>query len=347
MTEEEKKALTECSVKGLLKQLRSNDVRNVEQLLTTASMYIARHNLDPEATKCTLEELIHVTKDELGRMIVQNQKDVGESDLTEMHAGENDQLAQWYFTNPVQMTAVVLKEAAKNIDVPEGDGNDPEMADYFRRAKANIGTVANRLDTFAEFRNLFYLERDNKAFDVLTYLDYKLADDSSIEQEFTKQKPGFFEKMFNRTSEEYHNFKGAFANFKNPGHPLYGDKKTLEGAAMGYLRHKFPNLQEGELPTPEQIASLGGAGKNRADFCLKVVESCREAQALRNEVDPMVNAVQNLDLKLPKPGVDEEQAKFQQQIAKDIASEENEINNEIENEEVKELEIDNNLENNN
>ena len=346
MTEQERKALQECSIKGLLKELRSDNVRNVEQLVTTACIYIARHNLNPEETKCTLAELVHVTKDELGKMIVQNQKSDGETDLIEMHAGDNDEIAQFYFTNPTQMTSFFMKAAAMEIEVPEDDGNDPEMADYFRRMKANINTVADRLYTFAEFRNLQLLERDDKTFDVLTYLDYKLADNSSIEQEFEKQKPGFFERMFNRTSQEYNNFKGAFANFKNPEHPLYGDSVTLEGAAMGYLHHKFPNLQEGELPTPEQIASLSGAGKDRADFCLKVVESCREARSLRNEVDPMVQAVRNLDLEVPKPGVNQEQALFQQQVARDLAAEDNQINNEIEVEEEKELEIDNDLENN-
>ena len=348
MTPEERKSLHECTVKGLLKELRSDNVRNVEQLLTTASMYIARFNLDPAETKCTLEELVHVTKDELGKMIVQNQKNDNETDLTEMHAGDNSEIAQFYFTNPTQMTAYFLKGAANEVEMPEGDGNDPEMTDYFRRFKENTNTVANRLYTFNEFRNLQLLEKDNKTFDVLTYLDYKLADNSSIEQEFEKQKPGFFERMFNRTSQEYNNFKGAFANFKNPEHPLYGDSVTLEGAAMGYLHHKFPNLKEGELPTPEQIASLGGAGKDRADFCLKVVESCREARTLRAEVDPMVQAVRDLGLVVPKPGASLEQEEFQQQLANDIAAEEKElINEELEVEEEKELEIDNNLEKNN
>ena len=109
MTEQERKALQECSIKGLLKELRADNVRNVEQLLTTACIYIARHNLNPEETKCTLAELIHVTKDELGKMIVQNQKSDGETDLTKMHAGDNDEIAQFYFTNPTQMTSFYMK----------------------------------------------------------------------------------------------------------------------------------------------------------------------------------------------------------------------------------------------
>lgn len=346
MTEEERKILNECSIKGLLKELRSDSVHNVEQLLTAACIYIARFNLNPETTTCSLEELIHVTKDELGRMIVQYQSNEQETNLTEMHAGENDEVAQYYFTNPTQMTSLLLNAAVENIEVPEGDGNDPEMVNYFRNLKANTKIVADRLYTFAEFRNFELLERNNKTFDVLAYLEYKLADDTSINQELERQKPGFFENMFNRTSREYKNFKRIFNNYQKPGHPVYGDSETLESAAMAYLRHKFPNLGAGELPTPEQIAALSGAGKYRADFCLKVVESCREARALRNSVDPVVEAVKDLDINVPKPGAIKEQARFQQQIADDIQEEDNEIDNNIEAEEEKEIEVEIDLDKN-
>ena len=115
-----------------------------------------------------------------------------------------------------------------------------------------------------------------------------VANDSTISASFTKQKAGFFEKLFNTTSEEYNNFKSAYANYKNPDHELYGNDEYLKDAAMGYLKHKFPNLKKDELPTEEQIAKLGGAGKERALFCLNVVKTYDETHDLQEQADKIV-----------------------------------------------------------
>ena len=57
----------------------------------------------------------------------------------------------------------------------------------------------------------------------------------------------------------------------------------LKDAAMGYLKHKFPNITEDKLPTEEQIAALGGAGKERANFCLNVVKVYKDTHDLQQQ----------------------------------------------------------------
>lgn len=56
--------------------------------------------------------------------------------------------------------------------------------------------------------------------------------------------------------------------------------------------------------------------------------------------------MKDLDLNVPKPGAIKEQAQFQQQIADDIQEEDNEIDNNIEAVEEKEIEVQSDLDKN-
>jgi hypothetical protein len=174
-----------------------------------------------------------------------------------------------------------------------GSTTEEEKLEYKNKTLAN----ARRLvELFGDenFKNEYKAyERDIRKNHVFkTLLKAKLFDDNkTIEGSFNKQKPGFFEKLFNTTSEEYNSFKSAYRNFNNPEHALYGDDKVLKDAAMGYLSHKFPGLKKGELPTEEQIARLGGAGKERADFCLKIVQVFNYNHPLQEQADKMLEAI--------------------------------------------------------
>ena len=94
--------------------------------------------------------------------------------------------------------------------------------------------------------------------------------------------------MFKTTSPEYESFKQAYADFNNKYNPLYGNAGDLKFFAMNYLKHKFPNLKDGELPTEKQIESLSGAGKERASFCLSVVETYNENHLLQEQANKII-----------------------------------------------------------
>ena len=148
-----------------------------------------------------------------------------------------------------------------HYDDPRMDPKEKEQhrIDYFISAKrlAFDFTSENFINAYREYEKN---AKKNQLF--VTALSAKLAiNDSTISASFNKQKAGFFEKIFNTTSEEYNNFKAAFNNYYDEKHELYGNDEYLKDAAMGYLKHKFPNITEDKLPTEEQIAALGGAGK--------------------------------------------------------------------------------------
>ena len=341
---EKDKELYECSVQGYIKMIRNKEFHSNDTLTDAfieSVSYISKYNLDQEKTMSSLEELVYAMKKEMARKIVDKQKQNGTNDLTNFETS-NDQMFQLFFTDPVNILAMTMKNSdpeSLKPNVGELDPNDPDYEEkrqtkeYGDKLADNISKVANELDKGAFKIGYKQFERKAKTFDALANLESRLPDGKDpIESAFNKQKPGFFEKTFNTTSEEYNNFKSAFANFKNPDHALHGDDQYLEDAAMGYLHHKFPNLKDGELPTPEQIAKLGGSGKNRADFCLKVVQSCREEREYKAKVDQVLDAVDRLDLVIPRIDKNPAQQEFQQNLANDIKAQEN--NNLIEEEEL-------------
>ena len=120
-----------------------------------------------------------------------------------------------------------------------------------------------------------------------------------IEESLNKQKPGFFEKIFRTTSNDYKIFKAAFDCYNDKKHPLYGVDENLKDAAHAYLVHKFPNLGKNQLPTLNDINNLSGPGKERARFCLEVYNAIKEKENLQEHVDDMIKDIKNLNVKAP------------------------------------------------
>ncbi len=346
MTEAEKKALYDCSIQGYLKEFHSKNHANAIDAFVDSMMYFTKVNLDPERTTCNMNELLHVVKNEIAKYVVKQQINHNETDLTDLQAGDNNEMLQMFFSDPVGFTAAFLENSEGFI--PEGnspDNSDPEFNSYASAYKFNIKSLASYLKTDAAKIVFEEYEKKNKTVDVLSSIEAKLPESNDpIGKAFEKQKPGFWEKLRNKTSQEYKNFKDTFEKYNDTTNELYGDDEALEKSAMAYLHHKFPNLKEGELPNVEQISKLSGAGKYRADFCLNVVESVRTNRVMQPFVNNMVDACKDLNLKIPdvKQGQIDQQS-FQEQVAKEVV-EENVIDNENVIEENNELVNENNLE---
>ena len=295
MTKEES-ALYECNIYGFLKYFKESNFKNPKEAIDGSIKYILRHNIDKELTNCQLNELIYVAKNEVAKFVAKEQLKNNMTDLTNMHSGKDNKEVQYFFADTINYLVKRINNG-KDFEIIPSKKNPEEMS-YARRYNSNIQSISNffSLPGAKLLYDRFDKNMNNlKAYDGILHLESKLPD-HSIEDSFDRQKPSFFEKLFRTTSEEYENFKTAFNNYNNKKHKLYGNDKALEDAAVGYLHHKFPNLKENELPTPEQISRLKGAGKDRADFCLKVVEVCRENKNIKDQAIKMESAIKTLDI---------------------------------------------------
>ena len=299
MTKQEQNLLFTCNINDFINDYQATHFGNVNSLYNSIA-YMLKHGLDNEYTNCDIKELIFTAKNEIAKEIAGEQLKANPNDLTNMHSDyeeDNEELKQ-FFNDPIGYLHTKLQDEefvdTYRLSIEHaGTEPDEESVEYKNKTLAN----ARRLSLMfgdENFKNEYKAyERDMKKNHVFkTLLNAKLSEDNkTIEGSFNKQKPGFFEKVFNTTSEEYNNFKSAYANFNNPDHALYGDDKVLKDAAMGYLSHKFPGLKKGELPTEEQIARLGGAGKERAGCCLKIVQVFNYNHPLQEQADKMLNAI--------------------------------------------------------
>ena len=345
MTEAEKKALYDCSIQGYLKEFHSKNHASAMDAFVDSMTYFTKVNLDPERTTCNVNELLHVMKNEVAKHVVKQQIEHNETNLTNLQEDDNNEMLQMFFKDPVGFTASFLENSEGFIaDANDPNNLDPEYASYANAYSSNIKLLASYLKTNAAKLVFEDYERKNKTINVLSSIEAKLPDDPDpIGKAFEKQKPGFWEKLRNKTSQEYKSFKDTFEKYNDTNSELYGDDSALENSAMAYIRHKFPNLKQGELPTPQQVAKLSGAGKHRADFCIKTIESIRTNRVMQPFVNNMVDACKGLNVEVPNPNKEVELQAFQDQLAKEV-TEENVIDNENVIEENNELVNENNLE---
>lgn len=320
MTELEKKELYTCTNQDFLKNLKAKNYDNPTFAFADAMKYIGKYNLDHEYTNCDINELIYLTKNEIAKMIVKEQKNNNSNVLD----NDDRKYFKMFFKDPTGTIARYLEDNIKNIKDMDFETN------YKMKFKDNVQRIASYLKTnAAQLAFNAFEERDAKVCNFKSTLETKLKESNKpIEAEFEKQKPRFFERMFNTTSLEYNNFKNTFNNYLDKNKQGYGNEAPVKTSAFAYLKHKFPNLKDEELPTLKQIENLSGVGRDRALFCVNVINSFKEKDELQNEAESLVNDVKNSNFTLPW---EKETNKFQENLKNDV--EDNEIynNNDLEN----------------
>ena len=312
MTPEKRKELYECSIFGFIEDNFKNYKGNNEMDYINKSIaYILKYGMDFRNPTFKLQELIYTFKNQMATMVAKKQLESDPNDLTNMHSKEYDLALKFFFKDPVGFIEAKLED-----DDFYNSIKPKESADFTGFAyKGYINNLDKNRKKFIElfkdkqferasFKSKYTAFENGKVapYDVLKTIETEIPEsDHSIEKVLAKLKAGKWERRFNTTSKEYKEFKKTIDNFKNKLKPGYGDDKALEESAMRYLRHKFPKLEEGKLPTEEQIAKLSGAGKGRADFCVKVIKACRETRATQAQINKMVKGVRGLELGNLKP----------------------------------------------
>ena len=103
-----------------------------------------------------------------------------------------------------------------------------------------------------------------------------------------QNKGGFFERLFNTTSQEYRNFTDALKNYSDIDSPDFGNPKILADAAKAYIAHK-------NVTDEPSIERLDSTGRNRVKLCQAIIEAVDKVQeSVIKEIDePVKNVADN------------------------------------------------------
>lgn len=309
MTKQEIKEFYNCSTQDFVKRFKAKNYTDLNEALKDSMKYIARFNLDPRYTKCQINDLLDTAKNEIVKLIVKNN----------IELDDTDEMVKAFIASPVLTTSHYLE---KNTDIYDEIEDIPQSdMNYISFLRRNGAALANGLkgpQYVVDYRKLE--EKRRNAISIQATLEAQLLDgDDSIKNEFKRQKPNIFETILGRTSRQYKEFKLVLnKHFRNPDSPLYGDEGYLKQTAMNYLKHKFPNLEDGKLPTEAEISTLSGKGKARASLCLKVINALNEKEALKEKTDEIQTSLKNYELPWKK---DEPKVKtlLEEQLEKDEA----------------------------
>jgi hypothetical protein len=309
MTKDEKLFL-ECSIEGFINDFRSSQFKSTTDIIDNALAYILKYNMHLDYTKCDIKELVFTAKNEVAKAIAKRQLESDPKNLNDMHSEKDNEEVKQFLLNPIRYIYEKFKDEdyVEHIHYDDPKRNPEERRWYDESCRVTARQYTQLVDYDKLEKN--YLEYENSVTRTqlfTTQLCAKLSlKDNTISASFEKQKSGYFEKMFKTTSPEYESFKQAYSDFNNKYNPLYGNAGALKFFAMNYLKHKFPNLKDGELPTEKQIASLSGAGKERASFCLSVVEKYNENHLLQEQANKITQNFNPNFLKQDKVEVEQD-----------------------------------------
>ncbi len=225
-----------------------------------------------------------------------------------------------------------------------------------RYLQSTARSFSNSTETNAEYiRHSIRVSEQGSAYaDALTDMENRQRNQSlnekiedklpresnTIADQLQRSKAGFWERVFNRTSSQYKDFEQAMNNLN----ANRGNRNDVETTSLAYLKHKFPNLKEGQLPTMDQINSLSGAGKHRALLALNAYQSVQE-QKNQPKIDQVSQSCKKYfnDYVAKQKEEELEQSLQAEEASKQFVKEEVVKENKIEVEDVKEKDFQNQI----
>ena len=313
MTKQERyDKLYRCTVDDLIdKNFRKFQSDNIKDYIDRSIAYILRFKLDgqpPHPKDLKIATLIDTARKQVAIKVAKMQLSSDSKDLTNMHT-ENDLEVKQFISDPVGYMVAKLKDEDYYNSIKPGkfEGlSDLENNGYSSKYDKNKEKILSYISTEA-YKPKFVAAENRKLYtdDILMLLGEKMPN-TTISAELRRQKGSFWERYLFRTSRQYKEFKKTLIKFTAVRDPQYGDRKALENTSMAYLRHKFPNLKPGELPTLEQIERLDPTSKARATLCYNIAKSCQEVE----HADKVIEAVKGLNLTIEGLDKKEPEVKF-------------------------------------
>ena len=141
-----------------------------------------------------------------------------------------------------------------------------------------------------EYQNFEAFGKGARQNDMIN-LEEKYNGKEGLKNAFTAAKPGFWEKTFGRTSDEWKNFKEAYAEYR---HENPQSRNVFARSASMYLEHKLPGYDsKNGLPNIEDINRLSGKSKERALLCYNALKSVQESKEFEKKAQQLKDMTEN------------------------------------------------------
>lgn len=325
MTGKEKKALNSCNKKNLIKLINDPKyVQNKANQFPAIVGYLARHGLPGGSTKEELMDLIFTARNELLAQAAQKHADAKE-DFAYDNLGNLSKVAdarvKEFIRNPVG--AIVREmEAFHNRKEDFSAIEDPDEVQYYKNLKTNADTLVIELRTLAKEKNKY--ENNPATVDIVARLTKKMPEkDADLGASLKRVNSGFFGTWFRRPSKEFKKFQESFNLFRDANNANSGNVEDLEKKTKAYLEHVIPGFKYSKgMPKQQWLDQLPNGKKQRAAFCMDVLDAIHEHRQMKPFMDKVENAVNGklVDKVKQEPIINEDvaQKEFQKELQKNI-----------------------------
>ena len=344
MTSQEKKELRTCTKQGLIDLIRNpRYTQNKVNQFPAIVGYLARHGLPGGTSKEDFLDLVYTARNEL---IAQ---------AAEAHANANQPMdynaipglqgaalnrVKAFLRDPVASIEAELRafhDRKENFEQME----DPDEVQYYVDLKTNADIHVIELGATGQTDRIKY-DHNPEMIDILGRLSKKLPEeDASIDASLKRINSGFFGTLFRRRSKEYAAFERSFKEFRDVKWAHSGNVEDLEKKTTAYLQHVIPNFKYSkDMPREQWLAALPKGKRNRAEFCMNVLDSIDEHKKMKPYMDNVENAINGKPVKniVEEPAIQNdiaEQKQFQQSLEQAVEPKEKKEDIVVEEEEPK------------
>ena len=291
-------------VSDLLYQLggtKNNDsyvVKHPMEKMQILVNYIAENMENNETDQQALNGLIYAAKKNIAETIINLEEDKGYSvEMNtqihfDMEEGEDQSMSNtmtsMFLLAPETITRNLAEGNLQEDPALDAQSNETEeekaekkekLKNAFKLLQGKEGSYAAYEAQNADVKNdMLFLENmfPNES-------DYPLKDARD------EIKPGFFERVFRRTSNEFKNFQNTF-NEREKGNAT---REEVDNAAKAYLKYKIPGYDGDGIPTVQQLEGLTGKAKDRALFCIKTLMANEESREYEGKYRALMNVANN------------------------------------------------------
>ena len=347
---------------------RIDEIEDIDDKRRFAAQYLVRHGIDTNNPDYSLAEATHIAKMKIAEASIKaKEKFYEEEDAADYYIGDVDGDDRKEVVNPYAedyendvANEYFMGHASDYLNHLANDLADAEAPTNENDIQERI-PMDQYLNSAARFtpeleKDIIKLDAKPNALDVKIRIDAKLGRSGALNDLYNKTKPSFGASFFRTTSRASKNLDAAYKAFNNPNHAMYGDLATIEKAGIEYLEHKIPGWKRGmELPTEEQINRLSGTSKARALLSVNLINAAREQKGVEQGLREVVGEANHNQYRwnevtsAEKPFLAGEEEELDKSNSSDdsIVSENSELDNsnssdnsEIEEEDVKEEEVD-------
>ena len=259
-----------------------DSIKGLDNKLEFISNYVLSYEYDKQKEDFELHDLVLLAKDKFLDEVIKeqnnyeatNNKKISKDiiDPKNQNNSKNETKYKLFLTNPMAYLGTRANAMAydENFKIDE---NEEVNKKWHLTCLKNLVKIQTFMDNFDAY------EKSKKPDRIRMNIANKLYNNKNLSSKdiLDKNKGGFFERLFRRTSSRYIAFKNAFDDFNNKDSVYFGNKEHLEEEATYYLKHKFPSFRgNNDLPKEEDIERLSGTSKKRALFALNVIKSINE-----------------------------------------------------------------------